>query len=218
MKRTVPPGSTMPAETSAAIAASSSASASPGEPRGVTDLRAVAEHAERAGERGGRRRQPRQAEQHRVGDAARDDRADLGRRRPRWAPGRGPRPRRAARRGGTGCRPSPRGRRARTDRRARSASRAATSARDRRARQRRRAQHLHGGIGDQRRRLGRQRRDRAAGWPGSAPSGCPSSRRAMNASARADGASHHCRSSTTSTSGESAERFEASQYRPCCHA
>ena len=36
--------------------------------------------------------------------------------------------------------------------------------------------------------------------------------------ARADGASHHCRSSTTSATGESAERFEASQYRPCCHA
>ena len=49
-------------------------------------------------------------------------------------------------------------------------------------------------------------------------SGCPSSRRAMNASARADGASHHCRSSTTSASGASAARLEASQYRPCCHA
>ena len=49
-----------------------------GQSRRVADLRAVAEHAERAGERGGRRRQPRQAEQHRVGDAARDDRADLG--------------------------------------------------------------------------------------------------------------------------------------------
>lgn len=40
----------------------------------------------------------------------------------------------------------------------------------------------------------------------------------MNASARADGASHHCRSSTSSASGKSAERFDASQYRPCCQA
>ena len=48
-----------------------------GQPRGVAHLRAVAERAERAGERGGSRRQPRQAEQHRVGDAAGHDRAEI---------------------------------------------------------------------------------------------------------------------------------------------
>jgi hypothetical protein len=48
---------------------------------GVADLRAVAEHAERASERCRRRRQPRQAEQNRVGHAPRDDRADVGRSR-----------------------------------------------------------------------------------------------------------------------------------------
>jgi len=49
-------------------------------------------------------------------------------------------------------------------------------------------------------------------------SACPSSRRAMKPSALADGPSHHCRSSTTSASGDSAERFDANQYRPCCNA
>ena len=48
-----------------------------GQSRGVAHLRAVAERAERAGEHGGCRRQPRQTEQHRVGDPARDDRADI---------------------------------------------------------------------------------------------------------------------------------------------
>ena len=42
-------------------------------------------------------------------------------------------------------------------------------------------------------------------------SGCPSIRRAMKASVLAEGPSHHWRSSTTSASGESAERLETSQ-------
>ena len=50
-----------------------------GQLRDVAYLRAVAERAESAGELCCRRRQPREAEQHRVGDAARDDRVDLGR-------------------------------------------------------------------------------------------------------------------------------------------
>ena len=127
-----------------------------GQSRGVAHLRAVAERAQRAGERGGRRRQPRQTEQHRVGDAARDDRADIGR-------------------GGRGGLEAARRRLVEQladeervaarhlDARAhepivRLAGQPGGDERtDRRPRQGRRAQQLHGGIGDERRRLGRQR-------------------------------------------------------------
>ena len=175
-----------------------------GQPRGVADLRAVAERAERAGERGGGRRQPRQTEQHRVGDAARDDRADLGRggRSGIEAAGRrlveqlADEKRVAARHLEAGAR--------RTDRRARSDSRAATSAA---------MAASVSGAGRSTSAAGSATSVAASGVSAGSSgrvarmsaSGCPSSRRAMNASARADGASHHCRSSTTSASGASAD-------------
>ncbi len=157
MKRTVAPDSTTPAKTSAAIAASSSAPASPASCARVADLRAVAEDAQRPGQRGGRRRLPRQAKQHRVGDAAGDDLAEIGR---------------GGRRGGEAAsrrlveqlsdeeRVPARHLEAGADE---PIVRLARPAGRRRARRRPprvsggRTQHLRGGIADERRRLGRQR-------------------------------------------------------------
>ncbi len=50
-----------------------------GQPCGIADPRTVAECAERTGEHGGLGREPRDAQQHGVGDAARDDGAHFGR-------------------------------------------------------------------------------------------------------------------------------------------
>ena len=213
----MPPDSTIPAETSAAIAASSSAPASPARRAASPNVRAVAEHAQRAGERGRWRRQPCQTKQHRVRDAARDDRPDL---RGRGRDGSQAAGRRLAQQLAEEERVAARHLAAGADEAGRQARRP-TGRRPMRAM----AVSVNGAG----------RSSSAAGSPTSvaasgvssassgrvariSPSGCPSSRRAMNASARAEGASHHCRSSTISTSGESAERFDASQYRPCCHA
>ena len=48
-----------------------------GQSTGVTHLSTVSQDAEGARKRGRRRRQPRHAQQHRIGDATRDDRADI---------------------------------------------------------------------------------------------------------------------------------------------
>ena len=173
-----------------------SAPASPASRAASPDLRAVAEHAERAGEGaaagGSRASRSSTALATPRGTIAPTSAAAAARR----SRGRGPPPRRGARRRGTDCRPLPR-RHARTNRSC--------------------------GIAEQPRgdqcadRLGVSGAGRSSSAAGSAtsvaasgvragssgrvarmsPSGCPSSRRAMNASARADGASHHCRSSTT---------------------
>ena len=129
-----------------------------GQPRGVAHLRAVAEHAERAGERRGRRRQPRQDGaaprwRRRVGRSRRH--------RPR-RPRCGSMPRAAASSSSSPSRnglPPVTSRQARTNRSSGSLDEpGGDQCADGRLRQRRRAQQLGTGIGDERRRLGRQRR------------------------------------------------------------
>ena len=156
MKRTVPPDSTTPGGDQRRHRRLQVGAGESGQPRGVADLRAVAEHAERAGERGGCRRQPRQAEQHRVGDAARDDRADLGR------GGRGgieAASRRLVEQLADEERVAARHLEARADEPIVGlvGQPGGDQCADGRLRQRRWAQQLGGGIADERRRLGRQR-------------------------------------------------------------
>jgi hypothetical protein len=74
VKPAVPPDSTTPADTSAPSLLQVGGGV--GQLRGVA-ICALAERAERARERGSLRRQPRQTKQHRVGDAAWHDRADI---------------------------------------------------------------------------------------------------------------------------------------------
>jgi hypothetical protein len=127
------------------------------QPRGVAHLRAVAERAERAGEPGGCRRQPRETQQHRIGDAAWDHRADIVR------GGRGGRDtssRRLVEELADEERVAARHLEARADEPI--VGLVGQPGRDQcgdgRLRQGRRAQQLRGGIANERRGLGRQRR------------------------------------------------------------